>query len=145
MSDGGPPGVNSAISSGAAFGSGGNVGPGSIMPLFNIFENLGKVVLKGEEGTRLFSGEFLGGGGSGLGGLKDTGIFSKIFDSIFAGADAKEAFALFAAESQASSSSGSIRSGGLSGIRPSLKGVPASRLAIWGVIVILAIVGFLAR
>lgn len=49
------------------------------------------------------------------------------------------------AKGRSSSSSGSIRSGGLTGIRPSLKGVPASRLAVWGVIVILAIVGFLAR
>ena len=49
------------------------------------------------------------------------------------------------AKGRTSSSSGIIRPGGLAGIRPSLKGVPASRLVLWGIIIILAVLGFLSR
>ena len=80
--------------------------------MFNIFENLSKATIVKGEGSQFASGELLGGGGSGLGGLKDTGIFSKICDAIFAGADAHEAFAAFASLSNPSSGGGEASGGG---------------------------------
>ncbi|WP_370224653.1 rhomboid family intramembrane serine protease [Cytobacillus sp.] len=49
------------------------------------------------------------------------------------------------AKGRTSSSSSTIQPGRLSGIRPTLKGVPASKLVLWGIIIILAVLGFLAR
>ncbi|WP_264740960.1 rhomboid family intramembrane serine protease [Cytobacillus firmus] len=49
------------------------------------------------------------------------------------------------AKGRTTSSSGIIRPGGLSGIRPSLKGAPPSRLIFWGIIIILAVLGLLYR
>lgn len=109
MSDGMQGGVNSSIASGAAFGGdGANGGPGTVTSILDIIGGLKNVGLKGEEGTQLFTGEVLGGTGSGLGGLRDTGLFSKLLDAIFAGADVKSAFAAWAdAESGGGSDGGS--------------------------------------
>ena len=49
------------------------------------------------------------------------------------------------AKGRTSSPSSTIQPGRLSGIRPTLKGVPASKLVLWGIIIILAVLGFLAR
>lgn len=98
-------GLSSAVASGSAMGGGkGGPAPGDVHTLLNIFaQGLSKV---GKEATQLFSGEFLGGGGAGLGGFKDTGIFSKLFDVVAVGADAKSAFAAWTDSNSGGGASG---------------------------------------
>lgn len=101
--DGGMVGApNSAITSGAAFGNG-NEGPGMVTNILDIIGGIGKI---GKEETQLFTGEFLGGTAGGFAGLGNTGLLSKIIDAVFAGAEAREAFAAWANNESGGGSSG---------------------------------------
>lgn len=53
--------------------------------------------------------------------------------------------AAFLSKGRPSMASGIPHPGRIARLRPSLKGLPASRLILWGVILLLAILGFLAR
>ncbi|WP_026580731.1 rhomboid family intramembrane serine protease [Bacillus sp. J33] len=53
--------------------------------------------------------------------------------------------AAFLSKGRQSMSASMQRPGRMSGLRPSLKGVPASRLILWGVVLLLAVLGFLAK
>ncbi len=112
-------GISTAISSGSAFGGSGGgggkggPGPGEVHSILNIMATgLSKV---GKSETQIFSGDLLGGSGAGGTGLGNTNIFSKLFDSVAVGADAKLAFAAWADAKPSGSeegSSGSNNSGG---------------------------------
>lgn len=82
-----PAGLNTAISSGAAFGGKGGAGPGSVYTAGAFFgKGLGEGGFFKSESS-LFTGELQGGSVLGGKGFGNTGIFSGLFDAIFVGID----------------------------------------------------------